>query len=87
MFQPKADKAKAGRPPKQAIAYAVTFEQGTQAPVTVRGEILGSTPQRSAYLAIRDARTRAKGQRWTSLVCLLEKRGRQDGPVDSEAEP
>lgn len=65
------------------MAYAVTFEQDTQAPVTVRGEIAGSTPHRSAYLAVREARGKAKGQRWTSLVCVLEKRPpqRADGAV------
>ena len=68
-------KAGAGRPPKQTQHYAVTFESDTNAPLTITGTILASNPARSAYLAVRDARTRAKGVRWSSLVVLLSKTG------------
>ncbi len=65
----------AGRPPKQTQHYAVTFESDTLAPLTITGTILASNPARSAYLAVRDARLRAKGIRWSSLVVLLSKNG------------
>jgi hypothetical protein len=55
----------------------VTFESDVNAPLTVTGTILASNPARSAYLAVKDARLRAKGIRWSSLVVLIAK----DGPV------
>lgn len=68
---------KVGRPPKQPLWYAVTFESVTNAPLTITGQILASNPARSMYLAVRDARNRAKGVRWNSLAVVLTK----DGPI------
>lgn len=67
--------ARIGRPPRQPLWYAVTFESLTNAPLTVTGQIMASNPARSAYLAARDARRRAKGIRWNSLVVVLSKDG------------
>ena len=75
------DAPKRGRPAKSTQFYAVTFEHPTNAPLTVSGSIQASNPARSVYLAVRDARSRAKGVRWNSLVVLIDK----DGPVGLKA--
>ena len=74
-FTSKSDTPKMGRPPKQRMFYAVTYESETNAPLTVTGDIQASNPARSAYLATRDSRLRAKGIRWSSLVVVLDKKG------------
>lgn len=66
---------KTGRPRRKPMAYVVTFEQETQAPRTVRGSVVAGSPHRGAYLAVRDAAKQAKGQRWSSLVVVLDKTG------------
>jgi hypothetical protein len=71
----KAKLGSVGRPPKQPINYAVTFESNALPPVTIRGTIQASNPARSVYLAVKDARSQAKGIRWSSLSVLLSKDG------------
>jgi hypothetical protein len=76
-------KAKIGAPPRLPVFYAVTFESATLPPVTLTGQVLASNPARSAYLAVRDARSRAKGLRWSSLVVVLDKQGSIGPPQPS----
>jgi hypothetical protein len=75
------DGPKRGRPVKTTVFYAVTFEHPTNAPLTVSGSICASNPARTAYLAVKDARSRANGIRWSSLVVLIDK----TGPVGQKA--
>ena len=61
--------------------YSVSFENPSSgAPTTIRGEIASLRAATAASRAIREAMTRQPGQRWTSLVLLLEKRQ----PADTE---
>jgi hypothetical protein len=53
--------------------YAVSFESLTLPPVTLRGEVLASSTQAGARLAVKKAMSEAKGRRWSSLVVLLER--------------
>lgn len=58
--------------------YAVTYESTIKAPVTIRGQVSGTTPSGMASKAIRSSKSRAKGVRWSSLVILLTKQGSQE---------
>ena len=82
VFKANPDKPTRGRPPKQTLFYAVTFESHTLPPVTIAGTVLASNPARTAYLAVKDARKKAKGLRWSSLVVLIDK----TGPVGPRAD-
>jgi hypothetical protein len=53
--------------------YAVTFVNGDQAPWEVHGEVRAGQPHTAVARAARDARSKAKGARWTSVVVLVEK--------------
>ncbi len=77
---------KRGHPEKATLFYAVTFESATCPPVTLTGTVKASNPARSAYLAVRDARSRAKGVKWRSMVVLIDKDGKV-GPDDGSAIP
>lgn len=83
----KAKHGASGRPAKITLFYAVTFEHPINAPVTVTGMVQASNPARSAYLCVREARSRAKGIRWSSLSVLIDKTGPVGPPhLWSEAE-
>jgi hypothetical protein len=53
------------------FTYSVTFESRTIHPVTVRGEISAASTQAGVRLAVKDAMSKERGRRWTSLVVLL----------------
>jgi hypothetical protein len=60
--------------PPTVWAYSVTFEQPeTQAPVTVRGTVVAKAVHLAAAKAIKDAKRQRKGQRFDSLLVLLER--------------
>lgn len=74
VFKPKDPNApKVGRPVKSTQFYAVTFENDNGAPICVSGQVQSSSPHRSVYLAVKEARQRAKGFRWSSLVVVIDK--------------
>lgn len=62
--------------------YSVTFEQEINAPLTVTGQVVSSSPHRSVYLAVKEARSRAKGVRWSSLVVVIDK----NQPIGTKAD-
>jgi hypothetical protein len=57
--------------PKTPFRYAVTFENSTLPPLTIRGETIASSTQAGARLAVKDAMFRAPGRRWTSCRLSL----------------
>ncbi len=74
VFKPKDGIApKLGRPVKSTQFYAVTFENDHGAPLCLSGTVTSSSPHRSVYLAVREARSKAKGFRWSSLVVVIDK--------------
>lgn len=75
VFQKKSDAPTRGRPTAKDVFYAVTFETGLYAPLTLTGTVCASNPARIVYLAVKDAKLKAKGVRWTSLAVLVDKSG------------
>ncbi len=74
VFKPKDGIApKLGRPAKSTQFYAVTFENDHGAPLCLSGQVTSSSPHRSVYLAVKEARQKAKGFRWSSLVVVIDK--------------
>ena len=62
------------------MKVAVTFETLHNPPTTWRGEVKQKTPTAAAGAAIRAAKRAHKGERWTTMVVLLDKEG---GPAPS----
>lgn len=69
----RAAARKAGRPSITRQFYCVTFEHETNAPLTISGQIEAGSPQKAVYNAVKEARSRAKGFRWSSLVVVIDK--------------
>lgn len=66
------------------VKYAVTFEQWTTPPETVRGVVEAGVATACARLAVRAAMDARPGQRWRSLVILLE---REESESNTGLEP
>jgi hypothetical protein len=58
---------------RRTLRYAVTFENWTTPPLTMRGEVISGSVPAAAGRAVRAAMKQARGQYWKSLVVLLEK--------------
>lgn len=70
---PRRDPSAPAKPPKR-WSYAVTFERPlTHPPETVRGTVVGNSPSSAVSVAVREARRAKPGQRFDSLVILLER--------------
>jgi hypothetical protein len=70
-----------GKNPMKTWNYAVTFETPeTRPPDTIRGTCASTSPAAALARAFRAATKQRKGQRWESLVVLLE---RGDAVVDT----
>lgn len=65
------------------VAYSVTFEFDTRAPLTHRGTVLGSSGATCVARATREAQKALKPSGWSSMVCVLLERL----PEDSKAIP
>ena len=64
----------APRKPARRWQYAVTFEQpSTRPPETVRGVVVVNSPSGAVSKAVREARRAKPGQRFESLVVLLQR--------------
>jgi hypothetical protein len=58
---------------------AITWESGIRPPVTVRVMVAAGTVASAASRAVRAAKRAAPGQRYQSVLVLLEKAGPGDG--------
>jgi hypothetical protein len=67
---------------KQPFTCAVTFETDTGVPITERVSIEASSLRGAVNTGLRAAMTRRKGQRWASVVVLLE-RGKNRTPAEA----
>jgi hypothetical protein len=53
--------------------YQVTFEFMESAPITIKGEVQAGSAETCAARAVREAKKRAPGLNWTSMVVLLDR--------------
>jgi hypothetical protein len=65
------------------VAYAVTFEFETRAPLTHRGTVAGSTGATCVARATREAQRVLRPSGWSSVACVLLER--RSEPEPSEA--
>lgn len=55
------------------LTYAVTFENDTGLPETVRGTVTGSNEGTCVRRALQDAKKQVKHFHWSSIVVVVEK--------------
>jgi hypothetical protein len=71
------------------VVFAVTYEFATRPPLTFRGTVTAGREHVCAARAIKLARTALAPVNWTSVVCVLLERCREDGTAlpEQDAEP
>lgn len=67
------------------FSAAITLESNTNAPITVRVQIVAGNAGLAASRAIKQALKANRGKHWSSLVCVLLDKERLETPKDEAA--